>query len=314
MLTTEDLATVVDDLLDATRDAGLSLLRETAELDRSGWDYLVIHAVDTDGVPWVVRAPRRPEVAELMGPEGAVLDLVRPVLPVAAPDWRVRTPRFAAYPRLPGQIAATEDPDTLVHHWHLPRERFGEEFVDQLARTLALLHRVDVEKATATGVPSGSPSDQREEIAERLERARAAVEVPERWWRYWQRWLRDDCLPPRGVLVHGDPHPGHLLVEPSGRDVRLVGLLDWGDAQVGDPALDFCDVHAAFGDEALDRLLTRYERHGGLVWPGARRHIVAMATLRLANTALYGVNTGQPRFVAAARNRLRTPPPDQATS
>ncbi|SHE65160.1 macrolide 2'-phosphotransferase [Streptoalloteichus hindustanus] len=316
MRTLDDPLTTPDDLLAATREEGLALRPETARLDRSGWDYLVLHALDADGVPWVVRAPRRAEVAELMAPEGRVLDLVRPVLPVAVPDWRLRTPRFAAYPRLPGEVAATEDPDTLVHEWHVPKERFGAEFVDQLARTLVALHRIDVDRAAATGLPHGSPEDDRAEIAERLTRLRAAVPVPDRWWRYWQRWLHEDCFPPRSALVHGDAHPGHLLVEHDGQDergARLVGLLDWGDARVGDPGLDFQDVHAAFGGELLDLLLAGYQRHGGELWPGARRHVVALASLGPANAALYGVSTGQPRFVEAALARLTSEPPDQVT-
>ena len=37
------------------------------------------------------------------------------------------------------------------------------------------------------------------------------------------------------VLLHADLGPDHLLV----RDGRLAGVIDWGDARVGDPALDY---------------------------------------------------------------------------
>jgi len=37
------------------------------------------------------------------------------------------------------------------------------------------------------------------------------------------------------VLTHSDLGPEHLLC----RDGRLVGVIDWGDARVGDPALDY---------------------------------------------------------------------------
>jgi hypothetical protein len=37
------------------------------------------------------------------------------------------------------------------------------------------------------------------------------------------------------VLVHADLGPGHLLC----REGRLAGVIDWGDAVVGDAALDF---------------------------------------------------------------------------
>ena len=37
------------------------------------------------------------------------------------------------------------------------------------------------------------------------------------------------------VPIHGDVLPEHLRC----RDGRLVGVIDWGDARVGDPALDY---------------------------------------------------------------------------
>ena len=37
------------------------------------------------------------------------------------------------------------------------------------------------------------------------------------------------------ALLHADLGPEHLLV----RDGRLAGVIDWGDARVGDPALDY---------------------------------------------------------------------------
>ncbi|HXH98538.1 MAG TPA: phosphotransferase, partial [Gaiellaceae bacterium] len=44
------------------------------------------------------------------------------------------------------------------------------------------------------------------------------------------------------VLLHADLGPGHLLC----REGRLVGVIDWGDAVIGDAALDFAwllDAH-----------------------------------------------------------------------
>jgi aminoglycoside phosphotransferase (APT) family kinase protein len=37
------------------------------------------------------------------------------------------------------------------------------------------------------------------------------------------------------ALLHSDLGPEHLLV----RDGRLAGVIDWGDARLGDPALDY---------------------------------------------------------------------------
>ena len=39
----------------------------------------------------------------------------------------------------------------------------------------------------------------------------------------------------RPALTHSDLGPSHLLC----RDGRLAGVIDWGDARIGDPALDY---------------------------------------------------------------------------
>jgi aminoglycoside phosphotransferase (APT) family kinase protein len=35
-------------------------------------------------------------------------------------------------------------------------------------------------------------------------------------------------------LIHGDPGPGHILVQEG----AVTGIIDWTDAHLGDPALD----------------------------------------------------------------------------
>jgi len=42
--------------------------------------------------------------------------------------------------------------------------------------------------------------------------------------------------PAPSVLCHGDVAPEHLYLEPERH--RLTGIIDWGDACFGDPALD----------------------------------------------------------------------------
>src|SRR5688500_17279488 len=100
----------VTDLLDAARLHGLRLTTESADFDRSGLDFLVLHARDDNGVPWIVRTPRRPEVLASTRVEARVLRLIRSRLPVAVPDWRVHSRGVIAYPRLAGTPAVTIAP------------------------------------------------------------------------------------------------------------------------------------------------------------------------------------------------------------
>jgi len=81
----------------------------------------------------------------------------------------------------------------------------------------------------------------------------------------------------RIALLHGDLRTGNYIV----RDGRIVALLDWEDAHVGDPVQDL--AHCAFrmfrgrtrmpsGLVPLDDLLARYEAAAGWAVPRAAFH------------------------------------------
>ena len=80
------------------------------------------------------------------------------------------------------------------------------------------------------------------------------------------------------VWVHGDAHPGNLVV----RDGRLVALVDFGDMCAGDPACDLAIAWSAFtpaGRAAFrDTLGPGYDE---AVWARARAWAAAFAMLSL---------------------------------
>ena len=94
-----------EQLLAAAGRLGLALHAEAAEFDATGLDFLVVHAQDADGTPWILRTPRRPSVVAAAYVEARVLRLVGPRLAVAVPDWRVHAPDVIAYPRIAGTPA-----------------------------------------------------------------------------------------------------------------------------------------------------------------------------------------------------------------
>lgn len=58
-------------------------------------------------------------------------------------------------------------------------------------------------------------------------------------------------------FVHGDFRAGNLLVDPASG--RLAGVIDWGNAAVGDPALDFMTLVLWRGWGFMHRVLTAYD-------------------------------------------------------
>jgi aminoglycoside phosphotransferase (APT) family kinase protein len=63
------------------------------------------------------------------------------------------------------------------------------------------------------------------------------------------------------ALLHGDYWPGNVLW----RDGRIVAVVDWEDACVGDPLIDLAiarlDLLWLFGDDALEQFMQQYRAH-----------------------------------------------------
>ncbi|CUU59682.1 macrolide phosphotransferase [Parafrankia irregularis] len=286
---------------------GLDLVEGSLRPDNTGWDFQVAHAITKDGVAWILRVPRRPDIAEGIDVEARLLDVVRGLLPVAVPDWRIRTRDLVAYPRLAGEPAATEAVATRTLSWRIDRVDPPDVYVEQLAEIMARLHQAPIDAAAATGIPVRTPAGVRLTFSTRLERARREIGMHDSWWNRGRRWLEDDRLwPARSVLLHGDLHPGHTLVDGTG---SIVGLLDWTDAEVGDPGQEFIEATRKFEPKNLARVLDAYQRHGGDVWPGLRANIeegVAFAPMFLG---LLGLDSEQPHYVERARTALAAPSP-----
>jgi aminoglycoside phosphotransferase (APT) family kinase protein len=216
------------DLLAAARAHGLELSAERAELDRSGMDFVVLHAVDEAGTPWIVKRPRRPDVAERSAAERRILSFLAPRLAqigVRVPDLAVCAPDLVAYPRLPGTPAWSVDPATLEIAWHVDPAALTPDLSSTLADLLSALHAVGAEEVAAAGVRVETAAQAREALAREMDEARGVLEIGEAIWRGWQGWLEDDASwtwP--AVLAHGDLQPGHLLIDASG---RVGGVLDW---------------------------------------------------------------------------------------
>jgi aminoglycoside phosphotransferase (APT) family kinase protein len=132
---------------------------------------------------------------------------------------------------------------------HAPADQ--REFVGQLATALAQIHEVDCsttdvsflpERLGIPDVPVPRPGQPAEglRIRDVLE---SALPLPQR---------------NRSVLLHGDFWPGNTLW----KDGRLVAVIDWEDAAIGDPLADVAnarlDLVWALGMEAMADFTRRY--------------------------------------------------------
>jgi len=129
------------------------------------------------------------------------------------------------------------------------------DLLPQFAWHLAAIHRIDCAARDITFLPDHAahwgeiignrPARLDDSLSEG--RIRDALEVA---WPWTQR-------NPSGLL-HGDYWPGNILW----RDGRLVGIVDWEDAAIGDPLADIAisrlDLLWAFGADAMERFTREY--------------------------------------------------------
>ena len=125
-----------------------------------------------------------------------------------------------------------------------------QEAVPQLADKLAEIHRIDLSSVDLSFLP---------------ERELGAVPVPRSEESADLRRIRDmlqaaGALPRRNrsVLLHGDFWAGNTLWN----DGRLVAVIDWEDAALGDPLADVANARLeilwASGIEAMEEFTRRY--------------------------------------------------------
>jgi aminoglycoside phosphotransferase (APT) family kinase protein len=224
-----------------------------------GYDYQIVVVDDA----WVLRFPRRAEVARVLEQEVELLPVLARALPVEVPRFEhvSREPPYVLYRLIAGTPLVDED------------EPGVRTFLDALHAlepgTLPLRRPVWVD-----------------EYLERCERfARDVVPLLDRDEQELARGLLADAQTLTGfepVPVHGDVLPEHLLC----RDGRLAGVIDWSDACIGDPALDYAWLlHGPFPhwevDDELRRRAHFYHRLEPWIW------------------AYYGLLTEQPERVRA---------------
>src|SRR5690606_26422291 len=84
----------------------------------------------------------------------------------------------------------------------------------------------------------------------------------------WERWLAGPTWPDHVSLIHGDLHPGHMLLT----DGVLTGVLDWTEAEVTDPSIDLAMFGGCFGRAALADLVARMTALGARTWDSLVDH------------------------------------------
>jgi aminoglycoside phosphotransferase (APT) family kinase protein len=261
------------------RDCFPDLANRRVETIHDGWD---THAFLIDR-SWIGRVPRRLAAEESLRREVELLPRIAPSLPSPVPTAErvsesrplcVLTPRIAGTPAT-GQLATARELGRFLRSLHeLPLQSLP------IPAATVTTWRRDHERRRAQFEEHVFPllaADERHAAS----RLFASVQFD---------------FEPR--LVHGDLGPEHVL---CARDGRIAGIIDWGDARAGDPAIDLAwalhgagrafarGVVAAYGppDSATRARAAFYHRRGP--W----------------YEVLYGLERGQAELVASGLARVR---------
>ena len=234
------------------------------EIDE-GYDF-EIAIVDDE---WVFRFPRRSGVEHALEVEIVLLPALAPALPVAVPSFEhiSHEPLFVGYRVIRGEPLVDED-------------------ADGVRSFLEALHAFD-----PSGVPLEHPDWVEAYRSQCAEFERLVLPHLDEDRHAAAKRLFADAETLVGftpVLLHADLGPEHLLV----RDGRLAGVIDWGDARLGDPALDYAWLLTGpFADWDVDLDLRRRARFYHRLAPWYEAH--------------YGLFTNQPSHVERGMEGIR---------
>lgn len=193
-----------------------------------GWDNVLWPIGTLEGRPLVLRIARRRSSRALLGREVTVLRRLRGLgtsLPMGLP-----------------RVVATAE-DAVVVEWidGVTVAETGaatqESTAQDLARMLATIHSgpaPEVGRNPVRGVPLASRADA---FDADLERAHLPEQAARGAAARWRAGLAAEEWQGRELLLHGDPHPGNVVVPPPASP-GVATLIDWGDTTRGDPASD----------------------------------------------------------------------------
>jgi aminoglycoside 2''-phosphotransferase len=161
--------------------------------------------------------------------------------------------RIVGYPLVPGE-QLTADRAHLEHR---------ATQAAQLGEFLRALHAVPVEEARQHGALGGSAASRREAYRDFFATVSSnmlslfSAQEQATIVAFWSRYLEDDsCFAFTPTLVHRDLITEHILCDPA--TGYLTGVIDWGDAGIDDPAVDFAGVRRQLGEDFVQQMLAVY--------------------------------------------------------
>lgn len=224
------------------------------------------------GTSHTVRLPRHGGSVHKAATEHRWLPLLAPQLPVAVPVPEFRGRPSSAFPWQWSICRWFDGQDASCQ----PRDR-NRILAAPLAAFLNALH-VTAPAGLSEGPRGSALPDQDEAVQERI--SSGMIPHAARIRELWMDTLTLPAWPGAAVWVHGDLHPGNLVV----RQGVLQAVIDFGDLSAGDPAADLAAAWLVFDPAGRQELWNELgQQYDGdpAVWDRARGWALCMATALL---------------------------------
>ncbi|MGG6293625.1 macrolide 2'-phosphotransferase [Leptolyngbya sp. AN02str] len=290
------------EVLELAHKNGLTLRESSLQFNESGLDFQVVLATDNAGERWVLRLPRRDDVLPSIDQEKRTLELIAPLLSVEVPQWTVCSDELIAYPALNGVPMGTIDPEAKAYRWEIAPANIPDRFHQSLAKGLASLHQISLERVRASGLPVKTAEAIRADMKQRMDAVKSEFGVGQTLWERWQNWLHNDEMwMQETTLIHGDLHAGHILID---EQAQATGFIDWTEASVADPARDFVAHYRTFGQAALNKLISGYAEAGGYTWSTMAEHVIELNATFAIEIAEFALKSGLDEYKQMATQSL----------
>lgn len=244
---------------------------------------------------WVFRFPKSRQGADELNKEIRLLPLLAGRLHVGIPEFEYVGGQsdgrpFVGYRKVPGEILGEDGVSAL-----------SDEGRDTLARRLAdfmsALSAFPVETAIQAGVPI---RNLKSEVLQLMESAKKEAfpllheSLRDFISRRFQTYLHN---PQYGsytpALIHGDLSPDHYLMD--SRKTELTGVIDFGDAAIGDPDSDYVYLLEDCGETFTRQVMTYREQAD----PDARIEKVSyFVTFDQVGYLLEGIRSGEKEWIS----------------
>lgn len=228
----------------------------------------------------VVRIPKHVRARLALQREACLLARLQPHL-----TNRVPAPTFLAVEEGGASLAIhpyLQGDGLDMAAWRALAHADRRDFACRVGRVLAELHAVDVEIGIACGLERVDLRGALGHLLARLGSITARAALPDGLREALRSCIGGFLAEASGsreapALLHRDFGPPHVLVDRA--SLAITGVIDWGDAAIGDPARDFIFIYEDWGREYLDAALEGYPAgEPRRFWRRVLRHYLADQT------------------------------------